>query len=381
MSNKRAQTNAAIPNAKKTQSFNDSAIHRIMIETDILIIGAGPTGLFTVFEAGLLKLKCHIIDGLPQPGGQLTELYPKKPIFDIPGYPSVNAGDLVDNLMEQIKQFQPGFTLNEVAEKIQKLEDGTFIVTTNAGTEHHAKAVAIAGGLGIFEPRKPALKDLEFYELEDRGVEYFVKDPEKFRDKKIVISGGGDSALDWSIFLSNVASEVTLVHRRNEFRGALDSVEKVQELKKQGKIKLITPAEVIGFKGSERIESVDIEINGARMNVVCDYFIPLFGLTPKLGPIANWGLEIEKNAIKVNNALDYQTNVEGIYAIGDVNTYPGKLKLILCGFHEATLMCQSVYNKLNPGKKYVLKYTTVSGIDGFDGTRKEAEKAVVKAIE
>lgn len=381
MSNKRAQTNAAIPNAKKTQSFNDSAIHRIMIETDILIIGAGPTGLFTVFEAGLLKLKCHIIDGLPQPGGQLTELYPKKPIFDIPGYPSVNAGDLVDNLMEQIKQFQPGFTLNEVAEKIQKLEDGTFIVTTNLGTEHHAKAVAIAGGLGIFEPRKPALKDLEFYEQDDRGVEYFVKDPEKFRNKKIVISGGGDSALDWSIFLSNVASEVTLVHRRNEFRGALDSVEKVQELKKQGKIKLITPAEVIGFKGSERIESVDIEINGARMNVVCDYFIPLFGLTPKLGPIANWGLEIEKNAIKVNNALDYQTNVEGIYAIGDVNTYPGKLKLILCGFHEATLMCQSVYNKLNPGKKYVLKYTTVSGIDGFDGTRKEAEKAVVKAIE
>jgi thioredoxin reductase (NADPH) len=366
---------------KKTQSFNDSAIHRIMIETDILIIGAGPTGLFTVFEAGLLKLKCHIIDGLPQPGGQLTELYPKKPIFDIPGYPSVNAGDLVDNLMEQIKQFQPGFTLNEVAEKIQKLEDGTFIVTTNVGTEHHAKAVAIAGGLGIFEPRKPALKDLEFYEQDDRGVEYFVKDPEKFRNKKIVISGGGDSALDWSIFLSNVASEVTLVHRRNEFRGALDSVEKVQELKKQGKIKLITPAEVIGFKGSERIESVDIEINGARMNVVCDYFIPLFGLTPKLGPIANWGLEIEKNAIKVNNALDYQTNVEGIYAIGDVNTYPGKLKLILCGFHEATLMCQSVYNKLNPGKKYVLKYTTVSGIDGFDGTRKEAEKAVVKAIE
>ena len=365
----------------KTQSPNDLAIHKIMIETDILIIGAGPTGLFTVFEAGLLKLKCHIIDGLPQPGGQLTELYPKKPIFDIPGFPSVNAGDLVDNLMEQIKQFQPGFTLNEVAEKIQKLEDGTFIVTTNAGTEHHAKAVAIAGGLGIFEPRKPALKDLEFYEQEDRGIEYFVKDPEKFRNKKIVISGGGDSALDWSIFLSNVASEVTLVHRRNEFRGALDSVEKVQDLKKQGKIKLITPAEVIGFKGSERIESVDIEINGARMNVECDYFIPLFGLTPKLGPIANWGLEIEKNAIKVNNALDYQTNVEGIYAIGDVNTYPGKLKLILCGFHEATLMCQSVYNRLNPGKKYVLKYTTVSGIDGFDGTRKEAEKAVVKAIE
>lgn len=352
-----------------------------MIETDILIIGAGPTGLFAVFEAGLLKLKCHIIDALPQPGGQLAELYPKKPIFDIPGYPEVLAGDLVTNLMEQIKQFQPGFTLGETAETIDKLEDGSFIVTTNAGTKHKANAIAIAGGLGTFEPRKPILKDLEFYEKEDRGVDYFVKDPEKYRGKKVVISGGGDSALDWSIFLSNVASEVTLVHRRNEFRGALDSVDKVQELKSEGKIKLVTPGEVVGFKGAERVESVDIEVNGARMNVECDYFIPLFGLTPKLGAIANWGLEIEKNAIKVNNALDYQTNIDGIYAIGDVNIYPGKLKLILCGFHEATLMCQSVYNRINPGKKYVLKYTTVSGVDGFDGSRKEAEKAVVKSID
>lgn len=352
-----------------------------MIETDILIIGAGPTGLFTVFEAGLLKLKCHIIDALPQPGGQLAELYPKKPIFDIPGYPEVLAGDLVTNLMEQIKQFEPGFTLGETANTIDKNEDGTFLVTTKEGTQHKAKAIAIAGGLGTFEPRKPILKDIEFYEKEDRGVDYFVKDPEKYRDKNIVIAGGGDSALDWSVFLSNVAKSVTLVHRRNEFRGALDSVEKVQELKTAGKIKLITPAEVVGFNGSERIESIDVEINDTRQNIACDYFIPLFGLTPKLGPIANWGLEIEKNAIKVNNALDYQTNIEGIYAIGDVNIYPGKLKLILCGFHEATLMCQSVYNRVNPGKRYVLKYTTVSGIDGFDGTRKEAEKAVVKAID
>lgn len=350
-----------------------------MITTDILIIGAGPTGLFAVFEAGLLKLKCHIIDGLPQPGGQLSELYPKKPIFDIPGFPSVLAGDLVHNLMEQIKQFQPGFTLNEKAETVQKLEDGTFIVTTNKGTEHHAKAIAIAGGLGSFEPRKPLIEDIGFYE--DKGVEYFVKDPELFRDKRIVIAGGGDSALDWSIFLADVASEVTLVHRRNEFRGALDSVEKVQELKKAGKIHLITPAEVTGIHGTERVEALDIDIDGAHRKIETDYFIPLFGLTPKLGALANWGLEIEKNAIKVNNSLDYQTNIEGIYAIGDINTYPGKLKLILCGFHEATLMCQSVYNKLNPGKKYVLKYTTVSGVDGFDGTRKEAEKQVVKAIE
>ena len=326
-----------------------------MIETDILIIGAGPTGLFTVFEAGLLKLKCHIIDGLPQPGGQLSELYPKKPIFDIPGFPSVLAGDLVTNLMEQIKQFQPGFTLNEVAETIDQLEDGTFIVTTNKGTKHHANSVAIAGGLGSFEPRKPQLEGIEFYEQNDRGIEYFVKDPEKFRNKKVVISGGGDSALDWSIFLSNVASSVTLVHRRNEFRGALDTVEKVQELKELGKIKLITPGEIVGFNGKDHLELVIIETNGEKITTETDYFIPLFGLTPKLGPIANWGLEIEKNAIKVDNSLDYQTNIPGIYAIGDVNTYPGKLKLILCGFHEATLMVQSVYQRMNPGKKYVLK--------------------------
>ncbi|MBF00171.1 NAD(P)/FAD-dependent oxidoreductase [Flavobacterium coralii] len=349
-----------------------------MITTDILIIGAGPTGLFAVFEAGLLKLKCHIIDALPQPGGQLAELYPKKPIFDIPGYPSVMAGELVDNLMEQIKQFQPGFTLNERAETIDKLEDGTFIVTTNKGTKHLAKAVAIAGGLGSFEPRKPLIDNIADYE--EKGVEYFVKNPELFRDKRIVIAGGGDSALDWSIFLSDVASEVTLVHRRNEFRGALDSVEKVQELKKLGRINLITPAEVTAINGNGKVESLTIDVEGESQTIETDYFIPLFGLTPKLGPIADWGLEIEKNAIKVNNALDYQTNIEGVYAIGDVNTYPGKLKLILCGFHEATLMCQSVYSRLNPGKKYVLKYTTVSGVDGFDGTRKEAEKQVVKAI-
>jgi len=349
-----------------------------MIKTDILIIGAGPTGLFAVFEAGLLKLKCHILDALPQAGGQLSELYPKKPIYDIPGFPEVLAGDLVDNLMEQIKQFEPGFTLGERAETIAKQEDGSFIVTSNKGKKFHASVVAIAGGLGSFEPRKPLIKDIEFYE--NKGIKYFIKNPEKFRDKKVVIAGGGDSALDWSIFLSNIASEVTLIHRRNEFRGALDSVEKVQELKNAGKIKLITPAEVVGLNGAEHLESIDIEENGAHRTITTDYFVPLFGLTPKLGPIANWGLEIEKNAIKVNNALDYQTNIPGIFAIGDVNTYPGKLKLILCGFHEATLMCQAAYQIINPGKKFVLKYTTVSGIDGFDGTRKEAPKPVVKAI-
>ncbi|MGC6285685.1 MAG: NAD(P)/FAD-dependent oxidoreductase [Polaribacter sp.] len=351
-----------------------------MIKTDILIIGAGPTGLFTVFEAGLLKLKCHLIDALPQPGGQCSEIYPKKPIYDIPAYPEILAGDLTDKLMEQIKAFEPGFTLGERADTIEKLEDETFVVTTNKGTKHHAPVVAIAGGLGSFEPRKPPISNIS--DFEDKGVEYIIRDPEIYRNKKVVIAGGGDSALDWSIFLTDVASEVTLVHRRNEFRGALDSVEKVQELKNAGKINLITPAEVKEIHGEDHVTGVTI-VKGKDDSFVLetDHFIPLFGLSPKLGPIANWGLEIEKNAIKVNNALDYQTNIPGIYAIGDVNTYPGKLKLILCGFHEATLMCQSAYQRIHPDKKYVMKYTTVGGVEGFDGTKKEAPKAVVKKIE
>ncbi len=352
-----------------------------MIKTDILIIGAGPTGLFAVFEAGLLQLKCHLIDALPQAGGQCSEIYPKKPIYDIPGFPEVLAGDLVDNLMEQIKPFQPGFTLGERAETIEKLDDGTFIVTTNKGTKHHAPVVAIAGGLGSFEPRKPLLENLEKYE--DNGVAYMIREPEIYRGKKVLIAGGGDSALDWSIFLADVAEEVTLVHRRNEFRGALDSVEKVQHLKNEGKINLITPAEVIALKGEDSLEKVTVQNTNTseETDIAVDYFIPLFGLSPKLGPIANWGLEIEKNAIKVDNTYDYQTNIPGIYAIGDVNTYPGKLKLILCGFHEATLMCQSAYQKIHPDKKYVMKYTTVGGVTGFDGSKKEAPKAVVKAID
>lgn len=352
-----------------------------MIKTDILIIGAGPTGLFAVFEAGLLKLKCHLIDALPQAGGQCAEIYPKKPIYDIPGFPEVLAGDLVSNLMEQIKPFQPGFTLGERAETIEKLADGNFVVTTNKGTQHQAPIVAIAGGLGSFEPRKPQLEKLSLYE--EKGIAYIIRDPEVYRNKKVLIAGGGDSALDWSIFLAELAAEVTLVHRRNEFRGALDSVEKVQELKNLGKINLITPAEVVALEGEGHLSAVLVERTNTkeRQRLRVDSFIPLFGLSPKLGPIANWGLEIEKNAIKVDNTLDYQTNIPGIYAIGDVNTYPGKLKLILCGFHEATLMCQSAYQRIHPDKKYVMKYTTVGGVTGFDGSKKEAPKAVVKSIE
>jgi len=349
-----------------------------MIKTDILIIGAGPTGLFAVFEAGLLKLRCHLIDSLPQPGGQCAEIYPKKPIYDIPSHPEILAGDLVSNLMKQIAPFEPGFTLGEQAETIEKTPEGTFIVTTDKGTKHQASVIAIAGGLGTFTPRKPELENLANFE--NKGVDYIIKEPEKYRNKKVLIAGGGDSALDWTIFLAEVANSITLVHRRSEFRGALDSVEKIQALKDQGKINLITPAEVTDLQGNNHLENVTVNCEGIDQQIATDYFIPLFGLTPKLGPIANWGLELEKNAIKVDNSLDYQTNIPGIYAIGDVNTYPGKLKLILCGFHEATLMCQSAYQRIYPNKRNILKYTTVSGIQGFDGSVKEAPKSIIKKI-
>ena len=351
-----------------------------MIKTDIIIIGAGPAGLFAVFEAGLLKLRCHLIDILPNPGGQCSELYPKKPIYDIPGHPEILAGDLVENLLNQCSQFQPGFTLGESAEKINKNSEGLFTVVTDKGTAHQAPVVVIAGGLGGFHPRKPIINNIESYE--EKGISYFIKDPNLYKNKNVLIAGGGDSALDWTIELANIASNVTLIHRRNEFRGALDSVEKVQELKNKNKIKLITPAEVVSLMGDDKLKSVEIKIeNSENITLNVDYFIPLFGLTPKLGPIHDWGLEIEKKSIKVDNTLNYQTNVPGIFAIGDINTYPGKLKLILCGFHEAAMMCRSAYKIINPDKKLVLKYTTVSGVSGFDGSIKKAQPLVIKSID
>jgi thioredoxin reductase (NADPH) len=336
-----------------------------MIRTDIIIIGAGPVGLFTVFEAGLLKLRCHLIDSLPQPGGQCSEIYPKKPIYDIPGFPSILAGELVDNLMAQSAPFSPGFTLGEAATEIEKNEEGNFVVRTVRGTLHEAPIVMIAGGLGVFEPRKPPIANLESFE--DKGVEYIIRDPEFYRGKKCVIAGGGDSALDWSIYLveNNIAEKVTLVHRSASFRGHLDSVQKVIDLAEKGKIDLITEAEVTGLNGKETLEEVVIthQSQGEILRTA-DHFIPLFGLKPSLGPIADWGLEIEKSAIKVN-PLDYSTNIPGIYAVGDVNTYENKLKLILCGFHEGTLAVQSAFARIHPEKRNVLKYTTVNGIQGF----------------
>ena len=309
-----------------------------MIETDIAIVGAGPVGLFTVFEAGLLKLRCHLIDALPIPGGQCAEIYPKKPIYDIPGYPSVLAGELVDNLMEQIKPFKPTFSLGQRVEGLEKQEDGSFILTTSEGEKIKAPVVAIAAGLGCFEPRKPPLENIAKYER--KGIEYIVRDPEQFRDKKVIIAGGGDSALD--------------------------SVEKVVDLAKAGKVNLISEAEVKGIRGNGVLNGVTIKHKTeGEIEKDVDYFVPLFGLSPKLGPIADWGLKITKNAIEVNT-LDYSTNIEGIYAIGDINTYPGKLKLILCGFHEGTLMVQSAFKRIYPDKKLSFKYTTVNGVNGFE---------------
>ena len=335
-----------------------------MIETDIIIIGAGPVGLFTVFEAGLLKLRCHIIDVLPQAGGQLTEIYPKKPIYDIPGFPEVLAGDLIDNLMKQIEPFKPGFTLGEKAISIDAQEDGSFIVTTESGTQHKAPNIAIAGGLGVFEPRKPPVEHLDLFET--KGIDYIIKEPQKYKDQRLVIAGGGDSALDWTIYLQELAKEITLVHRSGSFRGHPDSVQKVMDLNAQGKIKLKTYTEVKELKGNEHLTSVKTFNKKEEQDewIETDYFLPLFGLSPKLGPIADWDLEIEKNAIKVNT-FDYSTNIPGIYAIGDINTYEGKLKLILCGFHEATLMVQSAFKRIYPDKNLVLKYTTVNGVNGF----------------
>jgi thioredoxin reductase (NADPH) len=334
-----------------------------MIKTDICIIGAGPVGLFTVFEAGLLKMRCHLIDALPQIGGQLSEIYPQKPIYDIPGYPEIKAQELVDNLMDQIKPFDPTFTLGERVEDLEQQADGSYIVKTSDGTQVHCQVVAIAGGLGCFEPRKPEIEGLE--DFEGKGVAYMVKNPETYRDKKVILAGGGDSALDWTIYLADIAEKVTLIHRGDTFRGAPDSAEKVFDLAKEGKINLILQSNISSISGNGHLKNVSVlGKDKESRDLEADYLIPLFGLSPKLGPIANWGLNIDKNAIEVNT-FDYSTNVERIYAIGDINTYPGKLKLILCGFHEAALMCQSAFKYVYPDQKLSFKYTTVYGVNSF----------------
>ena len=336
-----------------------------MITTDIAIIGAGPVALFAIFEAGLLKMRCHLVDYLPQVGGQLSEIYPKKPIYDIPGFPSVLAQELVDNLVKQAEPFNPTYTLGERIESLEKIGERDFVLTTNMGTKINASVVVIAGGLGCFEPRKPEVENLVQYE-NGKGVSYMVLDPEAYRNKNLVIAGGGDSALDWTIFLANVAKKVTLVHRSESFRGAPDSVNKVMALAAEGKIDLLLNTNLTKVSGETVLQNVTVVDSKSKEEKVikADNLIPLFGLSPKLGPIENWGLNIDKNAIEVNTD-DYSTNIEGVYAIGDINTYKNKLKLILCGFHEAALMSHSAYKYINPGVKYTMKYTTVNGVNEF----------------
>ena len=348
-----------------------------MINTDILIIGAGPTGLFTVFEAGLLGMKCHIIDSLVKPGGQCSEIYPKKPIYDIPAHPEILAGDLINNLLKQIKPFNPTYSLGQTAEKLDKVDDG-FIITTNKGIVIKGKVLAIAGGLGNFEPRKPSIDNI--LKFEDKGLQYKIIEKKIFKGKNVVISGGGDSALDWTIELSKIAKKVTLIHRRNQFRGAVDSANQIQKLKDEGVIDVITPATLLKINGDDRVKNVELNHNESKLKIDTDFIIPLYGLVPKMDVFKEWGLNIDKNAIVVNNSKDYSTNIKGIYAIGDINTYPGKLKLILSGFHEAAVMCHSAYSLINPEKKNTLKYTTISGIKGFDGSVKKAKKIEINSI-
>lgn len=295
--------------------------------------------------------------------GQLSEIYPQKPIYDIPGYPTIKAQELVDNLMAQIAPFKPSFTLGERVEAIEHQEDDTILVSTSDGTSVHCQVVVIAGGLGCFEPRKPEILGLERFE--GKGVTYMVKNPENFRGKEIVIAGGGDSALDWTAYLANIAKSTTLIHRSDTFRGAPDSAEKVLALAEQGKINLLLQSNVVSLGGNGHLKEVVVTAKDkTTQTIASDYFIPLFGLSPKLGPIADWGLNINKSAIEVNT-LDYSTNVERVYAIGDINTYPGKLKLILTGFHEAAMMCQSAFKYVYPNQHLSFKYTTVNGVNSF----------------
>lgn len=336
-------------------------IFKIMKESDILIIGAGPAGLFAIFQAGQLNLKCCVIDSLSQAGGQLAEIYPKKPIYDIPGFPEIKAGDLIKNLLKQSEPFKPLFTLGERAETLEKTIDNKWIITTNKGKTHKASVVVIAGGLGCFEPKKPDSDKLNKYE--ENGVDYLVKDPEKYRDKNIIIAGGGDSALDWTIELSKIAKSVCLVHRRPVFRASDSSVSKAMELQNEGLIEILLNSEITKLEGRKSLESVEIANHETENKIIknADYFIPLFGLSPKLGPVKNWGLNFTKDLVVVNPE-DMSTNVSGIFAIGDISHYSSKLRLIVSGFYEATIMAHAAYKYIFPDKKLTVSYSTIKGI-------------------
>jgi thioredoxin reductase (NADPH) len=331
------------------------------ITCDVVIVGAGPVGLFAVFELGLLDVKCHLIDILPKPGGQCAELYPEKPIYDIPGHPDVTGQGLVDNLMKQIEPFHPTFHYGEMVEALEVLgtpEAPSFRVKTDGGLSFECKAVIVAAGGGSFQPKKPPIDGIDAYE--GKSVFYAVRKMEDYRDKNVVIVGGGDSALDWTLNLHPLAKRITLVHRRDDFRAAPHSVNAMRELVASSKMDLrlgqIESLEgVDGFLSSVTLKGGD----GTKTVIACERLIPFFGLTMKLGPISNWGLNLNENLIPVDTEK-FETNVPGIFAIGDINTYAGKLKLILCGFHEGALAAQRVHRYVYPDKKLTFQYTTSS---------------------
>jgi thioredoxin reductase (NADPH) len=328
------------------------------IKTDALIIGAGPCGLFAVFELGLLDIKAHLIDILDKIGGQCAELYPEKPIYDIPGIPMVTGQGLTDALMEQIKPFGATFHLNEMIEKVEKIGDPLFRVTTDAGQVFETKVVIIAAGGGSFQPKRPPVPGIEAYE--GKSVFYAVRKMDAFRDKDILIVGGGDSALDWTLNLQPIARSMTLLHRRDDFRAAPHSVEQMRALVKAGKMSLKL-GQVTSLEGDGgQLTGAMIKGNdNATFKVECNTMLPFFGLTMKLGPVADWGIKLENNLIPVETSA-FETNVPGIFAIGDINTYPGKLKLILSGFHEGALMSQKAHRYIYPDKRLVFQYTTSS---------------------
>ena len=324
-------------------------------KTDVVIIGAGPVGLFAVFELGLLNLKCHLIDNLDKIGGQCAELYPDKPIYDIPAYPKIDAQELVDNLMHQAKPFDPTFHLNQQADSIERI-DNIWKITTSNQVIINAKCIVIAAGAGSFVPRRPSIENIELFE--NTSIFYSIKDKTKFQNKKILIAGGGDSALDWAIELASIA-QVTLMHRRKEFRAAPDSVSKMLELEKNKKIDFVF-GQLSSLSGdAKNLKEVQYRHEDKEYSMEVDYLLPFFGLKMELGPIANWGLNLYENKISVDTEK-FETSVPSIFAVGDINTYPGKLKLILSGFHESALMAQKCFAYCYPEKKNVFRYTTSS---------------------
>ena len=326
--------------------------------TDAVIIGAGPVGLFAVFELGLLGLKSHVVDILDKPGGQCAELYPEKPIYDIPALPIVTGGELVERLLQQAEPFEPRFHLSQMAEKLEKLDNGNWLLTTDLGMELEAPVIVVAAGGGSFVPKKPPIAGIEAYE--GGAVHYAVRKMESFRGKHLVIAGGGDSALDWTLNLQPVAASVTLVHRRPDFRAAPDSVAKMHALADAGKVKFLV-AQIAGLEGADgQLTGVKLKSPEAGEWVEpCDTLLPFYGLTMKLGPIAGFGLNLHENLITVDTEK-FETSVPQIFAIGDINSYPGKLKLILSGFHEAALMAQQAFHYVYPDKKLRFQYTTSS---------------------